>query len=187
MGDLFDQVEAELQRKYYGWAGKEQFKGTGDRLRRAAEEFCWPSKKIDEEVEKCFTAAFVDKYDEMLVSGPTSVQTLCPHHLMPCHLEVYIGYVPDQQVLGLSKFSRIAVLLGKRPVLQEMYSREIADVIMKKLKPLGVGVYVVGEHGCMKSRGILQDVPVSTSHLLGVIKDKPEARAEFFAQVKRRK
>ncbi len=184
--DLFDQVEALLSKRYYGWAGKEQFKGTGNRLRRAAEEFCWEPTRIQEELDKCFGAVVFDNYDEMLVEGPIQVWTLCPHHLMPCRLEVHIGYIPDKEVLGLSKFARIAVILGKRPVLQEMYSSELATIIMEKLHPKGVGVYVIGEHGCMRARGILQSARVSTSVLLGVVRDKPEIRAEFYAIVRGR-
>lgn len=176
---IFNTLETDLRKKYYGWAGAEQFKGTGDRLRRAFDEFCWPSSRIEEEIQKALKSEFDFDIDEMLVEGPIDVWTLCPHHLLPCHFTVYIGYIPTGQVLGLSKFARVAVALGKRPVIQEMYTKELADIINTSLKPKGVGVRVIGQHGCMQSRGIKQQASVTTAVLYGVMKDRPEARAEF--------
>lgn len=185
MADFFDGMERELRKLYYGWEGAEQFIGTASRVRRMTyKEFCWPSDKINAELEKCFKAIFMDDYSEMLVKGPIEVWTLCPHHLMPCKFKVYVGYVPNERVLGLSKFSRVAVILGRRPVMQEMYSKELAEVILTNLKPRGVGVFVIGEHGCMKARGVQQDANVTTSVLKGVIYDRPEVRAEFYSIVR---
>lgn len=183
MMDVFEETEKGLRRRYYGWQGADQFIGTAGRLGRMAEELCWPNDKIEKELKKCFEAVFVDSYDELLVSGPTEVWTLCPHHLLPCRFKVFIGYIPNERVLGLSKFSRVAIVLGKRPVIQEMYSRELADAIMDNLKPRGLGVYVIGRHGCMEVRGVKQGVNVTTSVLKGVIFDRPEVRAEFYATV----
>lgn len=184
--ELFIELESLLRRQYYGWEGVEQFNGTGERLSRAFEELCWTNEKIASELETCFDAVFVDGYDELLVEGPIVVWTLCPHHLLPCRFTVYIGYVPDEEVLGLSKFARVTIILGKRPVMQETYSRELADIIVERLRPKGVGVYVVGEHGCMQARGVGQSTGVTTSVLKGVIKDRPEVRAEFLAIVHER-
>ncbi len=184
MEDIFDALVIELRKRYYGWEGAKQFEGTADRLKRAFVEFCWTEEAIKGAVEDCFKAAYVDSYSEMLVSGPTSVWTLCPHHLLPCHFSVYIGYVPNERILGLSKFSRIATAIGHRPIIQEMYSRELAKVVWDGLRPKGVGVFVIGEHGCMRARGIMQDVNVSTSVLMGVMLDRPEVRAEFLSVVK---
>ena len=168
MEELFTELEKKLRRRYYGWAGGKQFDGTGHRLARAFEEFCWTNERVEKELKMCFDAAYVDSYDELLVEGPIEVWTLCPHHLLPCRFTVYIGYMPSELVLGLSKFSRVAVILGKRPVIQEMYSRELADVIQARLKPEGVGVFVVGEHGCMRARGVHQDrksTRLNSSHI----------------------
>ena len=184
MEEVFKQIETSLRKRYYGWDGAKQFEGTGGRLLRMLDEFCWTSKQIKEELDKCFKAAYVDSYDELLVKGPITVWTLCPHHLLPCQFKVFIGYVPHEMVLGLSKFSRVADILSRRPVIQEMYSREVADLIMEKLKPQGVGVFVVGQHGCMRARGVRQEASVTTSVLIGVLRDKLEVRQEFLAIVR---
>ncbi len=179
----FNDLEAWLKQRYYGWDGRNQFTGTGERLVRAYQEFCWPNEKIDSELERHLSTAFVDKYDEMLVAGPVRVWTLCPHHLLPCKFTVHVGYIPDDLVLGLSKLARVAETLAHRPVIQEMYTREVAKVIQNKLNPKGVGVYVVGEHDCMRSRGIKQEACVSTSFLTGAMFHNPASRAEFLTLV----
>lgn len=184
MMDIYEEIEKRFKVGYYGWEGADQFTGTAGRLRRMTKELCWTNAKIEEELVKCFRAFFIDSYDELLVSGPTEVWTLCPHHLLPCRFKVYIGYIPNERVLGLSKFSRVAVILGRRPVIQEMYSRELADAIWGNLKPKGLGVYVIGNHGCMEARGVKQHANVTTSVLKGVIFDRPEVRAEFYSAVK---
>lgn len=184
MENLFQELEKKLRRRYYGWNGAKQFEGTSSRLLRAFDEFCWTNDHIQKELDNFTT--FVDNFDEMLVEGPIEVYTLCPHHLLPCSFTVYVGYVPDELIPGLSKIARAAITLGKRPVIQEMYSRELAQVVEDKLKPKGVGVFVIGQHGCMQARGIQQHANVTTSVLKGVIKDRPEARAEFLAIVRER-
>jgi len=181
--EAFGQIESHLTSFYTGWIGAKQFKGTADRLRRMYDEMCWPPKRIEEELVKAFKAVFPHDYDEMLVSGPTSVWTLCPHHLVPCNFEVHIGCIPDGGVLGLSKFSRVAVTLGKRPIMQEQYSQELSKAIMVGLKPKGVGIYIVGTHGCIGCRGVTQDVRVKTSIVTGVFDTDPKTREEFFGIV----
>ena len=186
LGDIYKSLENHLKRKYYGWEGRSQFDGTGDRLVRAFAEFCWTQDKIQKEVDKALKAEFDYDADEMLVEGPIDIWTLCPHHLIPCHFEVYVGYIPQGLVLGLSKFARIADALSRRPIIQEMYVKELADTIEKGLKPIGAGVHVIGQHGCMQARGIRQRANVTNSALRGAIKDRPEARAEFYALVRER-
>jgi GTP cyclohydrolase I len=182
--DIFGTLETRLRKKYYGWAGSKQFEGTAGRISRALDEFCWTNDRINKELDKHFSAVFEDRYDEMLVVGPVSVWTLCPHHLLPCKFEVHIGYIPNELVLGLSKLARIAYTLAKRPVIQEMYTREVADVIQQRLKPQGVGVYVHGYHDCMRSRGVQQEAGATTSALTGAMLYNPGSRAEFFSIVR---
>ena len=181
-GNLFDTIEKTFKRVYNGWEGAGQFSGSGKRLRNLVEEMCWPSRKIEEEVSKCLQAVFADKYDEMLVTKFIEVWTLCPHHLLPCNFNVKIGYIPIGGVLGLSKFTRISVTLGKRPIMQEQYTREVADTLWEGLKPEGLGIYVIGKHGCMGCRGVNQpNVEVVTSTLRGSFKANHTVREEFYA------
>lgn len=186
MIDLFDKLEEFYKKRYEGWEGAKQFEGTGGRLERLVEELCWPINSINEHLDDCFEAVFEDEYDGMLVSGPTNVWTLCPHHLVPCNFKVFIGYIPaDRQVLGLSKFSRIAILVGKKPIMQEMYTRELAELLQERLEPKGVGVLVLGNHLCMEARGVQQDVGVKTSCLKGYLLEDSSTKLEFLSIVGR--
>jgi len=169
-----------LQEVYEDWIGVKQFTDTPGRLTRMYQEFCWSSEKIEEELSKVFRD-FEQAYDEMLVTRPIETWTLCPHHLLPCHFNITIGYVPDGRVLGLSKFARIADILARRPIMQEEYSTELADRLMDKLKPKGVAIYVSGVHGCMTSRGVRQNSEVITSTIRGVFESEPATRQEFMA------
>ena len=182
--DIYQRIEGLMLERYAGWDGHLQFEGTGERLRRMVDELCWPSSKIEEELDKHFKAVFNDSYSEMLVSGPTSVWTLCPHHLVPCNFQVFIGYIPNGLVLGLSKFSRIAITVGRRPIMQEQYSRELADAFMNSLQPDGIGVYVTGKHGCMGCRGVTQDINVVTTVLRGNFLEEPSVKEEFLGTIR---
>ncbi len=173
-----------LEDRYQNWGGVHQLEGTGRRLAALLDELCWTPSRIESGIKGQFKT-FENGYDEMLVEGPIKVWTLCPHHLLPVGMAVTVGYVPDGKVLGLSKFARIAVIMGKRPVMQEEYSRELAQVIQEGLAPKGVAVYVVGHHGCMSSRGVGQDVPVVTSIVKGCFEDTPVTRGEFYSIARR--
>ena len=180
--NIFDccaDLVAELTRTYEGWEGVKQFKGTPNRLVKMYTDFCWAPNEIQVELDKEFKA-FEDKFNELLVAGPIVVWVLCPHHLLPVELKVTIGYVPNGKILGLSKFARIAEIMGKRPIMQEQYSEELAEELDKRLQPQGVAVFTVGRHGCMVSRGVKQDVPIVTSVIRGVFKEYP-TREEFYA------
>lgn len=171
-------VEA-LQERYKDWNGVAQFGDTPKRLAKMYEDFCWTPQKIQEELDGHFRI-FENGFNEMLVNGPITVWTLCPHHLLPCEFKVVIGYVPAKRLLGLSKFTRISELLGKRPIMQEQYSVELAEELNRRLEPKGVAVYVTGIHGCMTSRGVKQHSSVVTSVIRGCFDEHP-TREEFFA------
>jgi len=159
----------------------EQFKDTPARLARMYSEFCWDPDIIEEEIGKQFRV-FDSNFDEMLVKKDVQIWTLCPHHLLPCEFRVYMGYIPDKgKVLGLSKLTRVATVLAKKPIMQEQYTTELANLFMDRLKPLGVGITVYGRHGCMMARGIRQNSEVVTSVMRGVFLKEGPTRSEFLA------
>ena len=162
----FVSVVSTLTEVYSGWDGVAQFKGTADRLTRMYSEFCWSPERIEKELD-FHTRLFEDGYEEVMTISNIAVITLCPHHLLPCEYTVDISYSPNGKVLGLSKFARIAEILGKRPIMQETYTRELADTIEDRVHPIGVKVAVTGTHGCLKFRGAKQDAPVRTEQRRG--------------------
>ena len=177
--DCSTDLITEILKLYPTWIGNKQFKGTPGRIARMYQELCWPEDKIKLELDKQFKS-FENGYREMMVEKDISVWTLCPHHLLPCHFTVAIGYIPTKGVLGLSKLTRISVISGKRPIMQEQYTTEIAELLMSKLGPKGVAVYVVGKHGCMSARGVQQNSEVVTAVLKGDFLKEGPTREEFY-------
>ena len=140
---------------YPGWEGISQFQDTPRRLKEMYRNFCWSQIEIDEEII-LHSRLFEDSLKEVMTVNGIDVVSLCPHHLLPCRFTVDISYEPQGKVLGLSKFARLAVILGKRPVMQETYTRDLADCLFKITDPKSIEVSVKGVHGCMTFRGALQ-------------------------------
>ncbi len=176
-----------LKGRYPGWGGLIQLNGTPERLAKMYDENCWSSEEIEKELSSQ-VRVFDDGYKGMVIIGPATVWSLCPHHLLPCEFRVTIGVVPSGKVLGASKFTRIATILGHRPIMQETYTTELANEVQTRLSPLGTAVYVVGSHSCMTSRGIKQprDNQMTTCALQGCFKESQAAREEFMLSATRR-
>ena len=99
--------------------------------------------------------------------------------------KAHIGYLPSNRVVGISKLARVVQGFGRRLQIQEKLTAEIARAIQDILKPKGVGVVLVSEHSCMTMRGV--NTPgsrLTTSHLLGEVRDDPRTRQEFFDLVR---
>jgi GTP cyclohydrolase I len=180
-------VEA-LKERYKDWPeGVIQFNGTDRRLKEMYEERCWPIEKIQSELKKT-VRVFTKAYDELVVMGPATVFIWCPHHLLPCEVQVIQGVLPGDKVLGASKFTRIAEILGRKPVMQEDYTTELVEFLMSTLSPKGAGVHVTGCHSCMTSRGVKQprtNKMVTNAVRGALLKDK-SLKDEFFKMVEMR-
>lgn len=136
------------------------------------------------EVLKCFEDG-AEKYDELVFQGNISFASHCEHHLAPFFGVAHIAYIPNGKVVGLSKLSRLVDIFAHRLQVQERMTRQVAEALMEHLQPLGVAVVLNARHHCMESRGIKKiGTRTMTSAVLGVFKDKPEARAEFLDLVK---
>lgn len=121
-----------------------------------------------------------DGCDEMVVVKDIPFYTHCEHHLAPFFGTATVAYVPDGAIVGLSKLPRVVNAFARRLQVQERLTNQIADAIQENLKPKGVGVIIRARHLCMESRGIQQQGHSTiTSALRGVMRDIPEARAEF--------
>jgi GTP cyclohydrolase I len=112
------------------------------------------SPKSEEEIETQLSKTFPCDNNEMITIPNILCWSMCPHHFLPVKYDVCIGYIPDKMVLGLSKLPRLAILLAKRPVLQEQLTYDICMYLEKHAEPLGAIVTISGEHLCMQMRGV---------------------------------
>jgi GTP cyclohydrolase I len=132
---------------------------------------------------RCFlerTFEEVGGYDDMIVLSDIRVVSVCEHHMLPVVGRAYVGYLPRNRVVGISKLARVVQGFAKRLQIQEKLTAEIAETIQDVLNPYGVGVVIKAEHSCMTLRGVnTPGSALSTSRLLGVIRDDPRSRDEF--------
>ncbi|OFW08990.1 MAG: GTP cyclohydrolase I FolE [Acidobacteria bacterium RIFCSPLOWO2_12_FULL_59_11] len=123
-------------------------------------------------------------YDEMVIVKDIEVFSLCEHHLLPFFGKCHVAYVPGKKVIGLSKIPRIVDMFARRLQIQERLTNQIAETLMGKLRPQGVGVVVEARHLCMMMRGVeKQHSQAVTSAMLGVFRDQQQTREEFLSLV----
>ncbi|SDD58460.1 GTP cyclohydrolase I [Actinokineospora iranica] len=109
----------------------------------------------------CFTEHHLS--GQLVVVGGMSVWSLCEHHLLPMNLDVSVGYLPEGQVVGLSKFGRVAQRHAARLQVQERFTRQVADEIAEAIGGDNVAVSVRGTHLCMSARGVRMDAARTTT------------------------
>lgn len=178
--DAYGQIVAALGTLGYPVATDENYTETAARAAKAMLELVKPMPEIDGEVEEMLSRTFPSRYDEMVVSKHNTCFGMCPHHLLPVIYRVSVAYLPGAQVLGISKLSRLAQLLARRPVLQEDLTHDLATLLHDRLQSRGAAAYVEGLHLCMASRGIgAHEARVVTSAVRGQFRDQPATRQEF--------
>jgi len=123
--------------------------------------------------------------DEMYMTGPITVRSACSHHFVPIVGRCWIGIIPGERVIGLSKFNRIVEWVASRPQIQEELVMQIADFIEQQIQPKGLAIVVEATHLCMTWRGVREpmEAKMTTNVMRGAFRDKPEARAEFMTLV----
>jgi GTP cyclohydrolase I len=113
-------------------------------------------------------ACFSVEYDEMVVVRDIEFFSLCEHHLLPFIGKAHIGYLPKGRVVGLSKIPRIVDMYAQRLQVQERLTVQVADFLMEKLEPKGVGCVIEATHLCTMMRGVKkQEATRVTSSMVG--------------------
>ncbi len=121
-------------------------------------------------------------YDELVLVKDIPVRSVCEHHGLPFTGVAHIGYLPDQRILGLSKFARLVEFFAASTQTQERLTKQIADHLHTHLAARGVGVVIEAEHTCMTLRGVrAPGTRTITSAMLGTLRTDPSTRAEFLA------
>ena len=131
-------------------------------------------------------AIFDVDYSEMVVVKDIAFYSLCEHHLLPFFGQAAVAYIPSGSVIGLSKIPRIVEMYSRRLQVQERMTKQIADFLMERLQPKGVGVVVEASHLCAVMRGVRKPGTImTTSHVLGLFRTADRTRAEFFSHLAR--
>jgi GTP cyclohydrolase I len=117
-----------------------------------------------------------------VIEGPIPFFALCEHHALPFHGRAYVGYIAHENIIGISKLTRLVRLFARRFTVQERMGRQIADGLEQLLQPHGVAVYLEAHHLCTQMRGVRELQPLTrTSFWRGHYEHDPALRAEFLA------
>jgi len=141
---------------------------------------------LKQDPQKELDVFLAENHDEIVLLKDIPLYSVCEHHLLPFLGLAHIAYIPrNNRVTGLSKLVRVINVYARRLQVQERLTTQIADLIMKKLKPLGVLVVIEAEHLCMSMRGVQKPgVRTVTSAVRGIFKQNPKTRMEAFALIK---
>ncbi len=130
-------------------------------------------------------ALFQAEGSELVVVRDLEFYSLCEHHLLPFFGRVHIAYLPDRNILGLSKFARIVDMFARRLQVQERLTVEIADAVVEALEPKGVAVVAEASHLCMMMRGVQKQGSVTrTLTTRGVFQEDTGLRREVLDALK---
>jgi GTP cyclohydrolase I len=123
----------------------------------------------------------VTQYDQLYVTGPITIRSTCAHHFQNIVGRAYIGVFPGKNVIGLSKFNRIADWIASRPQIQEEMTVQIADAIEAETEAAGVAVLIQAEHHCMTHRGVKEhESDMTTAIMRGVFQTDKSLKKEFY-------
>ena len=121
-------------------------------------------------------------YQSMYTSGPISVKSTCAHHFQNIVGNAWIGIIPNDEVIGLSKFNRLVHHIAERPQIQEEMTSQIADALVQFSKTPNIAVVVKAEHMCMTHRGVREhESDMTTAIMRGAFFDDPAAKQEFYS------
>ena len=124
-------------------------------------------------------AMFKESYNEMVIVKDIELYSLCEHHILPFFGKAHIAYIPNGQIVGLSKLPRIVDVFARRLQVQERLTEQVLDCINDTLKPQGVAVVIEASHMCMMMRGVQKQNSITTTSGFRGQFEKSETRNEF--------
>lgn len=154
---------------------------------RVSKAWQYFSKGYTQDLDKIVNKAiFNESSKDMVVVRDVEFFSLCEHHLLPFFGKAHVGYIPDGQVIGLSKIPRIIDMFSRRLQVQERLTNQIAEAVHTVLKPVGVAIVMEGRHMCMQMRGVeKQNSLATTSTMLGKFRESVRTRNEFMSLINR--
>jgi GTP cyclohydrolase I len=116
-----------------------------------------------------------------VIEGPIPFFALCEHHALPFYGMAYVGYIAHENIIGISKLTRLVRIFSKRFAVQERIGQQIADSLETMLHPHGVAVFLEAHHLCMEMRGVRETAPMTrTTVWRGFYAGDATLRSEFF-------
>jgi GTP cyclohydrolase I len=130
----------------------------------------------------------VERLNELMIVGPITIRSACSHHLCPIIGKVWIGVGPKEHsnLIGLSKYVRLADWVMSRPQIQEEAVTRLADLLQERMQPDGLAIVMEADHFCMQWRGVKDtDSKMINSVMRGVFLTDASLRREFLALLRR--
>ncbi|HET9728914.1 MAG TPA: GTP cyclohydrolase I, partial [Acidimicrobiia bacterium] len=129
----------------------------------------------------------VEHLNELMIVGPIAVRSACSHHFVPIIGRLWIGVLPNEHsnLIGLSKFSRVADWVMSRPQIQEEAIMQLADLLERTLRPDGIAIVLEADHLCTQWRGVKDNSHMTNSVMRGTFLTNPQSRQEFLDLVRK--
>jgi len=177
-GAAFEDLVAEMIRRLGDDPGRPGMLKTPERV---AESMTFLTKGYRETPAAVLgDALFEEGHQNMVVVKDIEVYSLCEHHLLPFFGKAHVAYIPNGQIVGLSKVARLVEVFARRFQVQERLTDEIAQAMWDTTQPQGVGVVIEAHHLCMMMRGVeKQNSKTITSAMRGLFLTDPRTRDEF--------
>ena len=155
---------------------------TPDRIARMYEEIYGG---MEEDASEHLKKRFHVDNDAMVLEKDITFYSTCEHHLLPFYGKAHIAYIPNGEVVGLSKLARTVEVFARRLQLQEQLTGQIADALEKELNPKGVMVMIEAEHMCMTMRGIRKPGSQTVTIVKrGIFENNKEIEDTFFRMLR---
>jgi len=175
-------------RTLIAWAGddpdREGLKDTPKRVIKAFREFF---AGYEQDPRQALSRTFTDVggYDDIVMLRDIEFASHCEHHMVPFIGRAHVAYLPNEEVVGISKLARVVDIFARRLQTQETMTAQIAHAIDQQLKPLGVAVYIEAVHMCMSLRGVeKRNVATVTTEFLGAFREDTALQNRFMEMVR---
>jgi len=154
--------------------------------RRVAKMYAEILGGLHENPEAYLRAVHEERHDEMVLIKNIPLYSMCEHHMLPFAGVAHVAYIPKGgRIVGLSKIARVVETLSRRLQIQERLTKQVADIIMEHLDPLGVIVVIEAEHMCVSMRGAKKPKAITvTSAVRGMFRTRAVTRLEAISLIR---